>query len=70
MDLSATGIARRGPITQEEKDRRRRLGLCFYCGERGHLASSCGGRASGQTVAQMNWKDLWSSLESRPKSSS
>jgi hypothetical protein len=27
----------------EEKDRRRRLGLCYRCGARGHLASECPG---------------------------
>ncbi|KIO16516.1 hypothetical protein M407DRAFT_50343, partial [Tulasnella calospora MUT 4182] len=30
--------ARRGPLSQEEKDRRRREGLCHYCGEKGHMA--------------------------------
>ena len=29
----------RPPLTQEEKDRRRREGLCFYCGDSGHTAS-------------------------------
>ena len=36
MDVSTT--VRRGPISQEEKDRRNRLGLCRYCGEAGHIA--------------------------------
>lgn len=36
MDVSAA--VRRGPISQEEKDRRNRLGLCRYCGEPGHIA--------------------------------
>ncbi|KIO17549.1 hypothetical protein M407DRAFT_84872 [Tulasnella calospora MUT 4182] len=30
--------ARRGPISQAEKDRRRKEGLCHYCGEKGHMA--------------------------------
>ena len=36
MDVSTIG--KRGPISQEEKDRRNRLGLCRYCGEAGHIA--------------------------------
>jgi hypothetical protein len=28
-------------LTQDEKDRRRREGLCLYCGEEGHLARDC-----------------------------
>ena len=36
MDVSTA--VRRGPISQEEKDRRNRLGLCRYCGEPGHIA--------------------------------
>lgn len=31
----------RGPITQEEKDRRYRERLCFFCGGKGHVAMSC-----------------------------
>lgn len=29
---------KRGPLSQEEKDRRNNLGLCRYCGEAGHIA--------------------------------
>ena len=36
MDVSTA--VRKGPISQEEKDRRNRLGLCRYCGEPGHIA--------------------------------
>ncbi|KAI0037945.1 hypothetical protein FA95DRAFT_1506271 [Auriscalpium vulgare] len=31
----------RAPLTQEEKDRRRREGLCLYCGLGKHLISNC-----------------------------
>ena len=31
-------MIRRGPILQEEKNRRNSLGLCYYCGEPGHIA--------------------------------
>ena len=34
-------VARRGGVSEPEKDRRRRLGLCFYCGTAGHLAVVC-----------------------------
>src|SRR6201996_2238823 len=30
-----------GHLTPEEKERRRREGLCTYCGEAGHLAVKC-----------------------------
>lgn len=29
------------PLSKEEKDRRRREGLCMYCGVSGHLAKNC-----------------------------
>lgn len=38
MDLSRR---RRGPLTPGEKEERRALGLCLYCGASGHLVSSC-----------------------------
>ncbi|KAE8224306.1 hypothetical protein CF326_g8058 [Tilletia indica] len=40
MDIDATR-SRWQPLTQEEKDRRRRLGLCGYCGGPGHIAEFC-----------------------------
>lgn len=38
MDLSTT---RRGPVPQAEKERRRALGLCGYCGKSGHNQFTC-----------------------------
>ncbi|KAF5342091.1 hypothetical protein D9611_002010 [Ephemerocybe angulata] len=32
---------RRGPLTAEEKNRRRTLGLCLYCGQGQHRANAC-----------------------------
>lgn len=32
---------RRGPLTKEERDRRRQNRLCMYCGGSGHIASNC-----------------------------
>lgn len=28
-------------LTDDEKQRRRKLGLCLYCGTAGHLANTC-----------------------------
>ena len=39
---------RRGPLTAEERTRRRRLNLCLYCGEEGHLLKECKNRGRGQ----------------------
>ena len=36
----------RGPLTNEEKQRRRVQGLCLYCGKSGHLVKDC--RAPGK----------------------
>jgi hypothetical protein len=40
MDLDTLSQPR-GPLSQEEKDRRNRLNLCRYCGGEGHIAISC-----------------------------
>lgn len=37
MDLSAG----RGRLTQQERQRRRQLNLCLYCGEGGHMIRNC-----------------------------
>lgn len=39
MDLSAGRV--RGPLTDEEKQRRRAQNLCLYCGGPGHVARLC-----------------------------
>jgi hypothetical protein len=31
----------RGPLSDEEKNRRRSLGLCLFCGEPGHIVMEC-----------------------------
>jgi Retrotransposon gag protein len=41
----------RGPLSQEEKDRRRREGLCLYCGESGHTYSYHKNLATKKTAA-------------------
>jgi hypothetical protein len=32
---------RRGPLTKEEKNRREALGLCRFCGKKGHFKKDC-----------------------------
>lgn len=34
-------LTKDGKITQQERDRRMRLGLCMFCGENGHLRTNC-----------------------------
>lgn len=41
MDLSATSSPKKGPLTKEEKDRRRALKLCIYCAGSGHFIQNC-----------------------------
>jgi len=36
-----TTTRRFAPLTPEEKDRRKKLGLCLYCGDQGHNAVNC-----------------------------
>ena len=38
MELGASGLWQ---LTQAERDRRRQLGLCGYCGEKGHSTTTC-----------------------------
>lgn len=40
MDLSRVGTPR-GPLSQEERDRRYSQGLCLYCGSDRHLLATC-----------------------------
>ncbi len=48
MDLSASGLRSNGPVSQEERDRRRKFGLCYYCGEAGHKSVRCFKKQSRQ----------------------
>ena len=49
MDLSKIGSKPRGPLTSEEKQRRRDHQLCLYCGEPGHHAANCEKKPSNRT---------------------
>ena len=33
------------PLTNEEKERRRKYNLCLYCGNPGHVATTCPNKA-------------------------
>ena len=41
MEIDVLSKTRRGPLSKEEKARRRRLNLCLYCGDAGHTVSHC-----------------------------
>jgi hypothetical protein len=41
MQTSHGSEPRRGPLTQDERDRRRAQGLCAYCGSDRHLVDAC-----------------------------
>lgn len=41
MDLSSASVRPHGKLSQEEKNRRRNLGLCIYCGGFGHVVRNC-----------------------------
>ena len=46
MEIEAT--RRRGPLSDEEKQRRRANRLCLYCGGLGHIAINCPDRPKHQ----------------------
>lgn len=53
MDLSNTQRRiPRGPLTQDEKTRRRQQNLCLYCGGAGHMAASCPQKPQSQQLRQ------------------
>jgi hypothetical protein len=50
VHVSANIARPRGPLSQEEKDRRRRDGLCMYCGAPGHHANICPAKSKNAGV--------------------
>lgn len=46
VPMEVDAVKFRGPLTQEEKDRRRRLNLCMYCAGAGHNADACPNKSS------------------------
>ena len=56
MEIDTT--RRRGPLYEEEKQRRRANRLCLYCGGAGHIAVNCPHRPKrqvNQIVASSNY---------------
>jgi hypothetical protein len=49
MDVDS--IQHKGPLTQEEKDRRRQNNLCLYCGKAGHQVKDCRAKSSSTSVS-------------------
>jgi hypothetical protein len=41
MDIDSTQHNARSKLTQSDRDHRAKNGLCFYCGESGHMAKIC-----------------------------
>jgi len=48
MEIDA---GRRGRLTPQERERRMKEGLCFYCGEKGHTAAAHRQRAPAPRIA-------------------
>ncbi|KAK5669111.1 Retrotransposon-derived protein peg10 [Batrachochytrium dendrobatidis] len=46
-DMQVDAVVR-GPLSTQEKERRRQLGLCLYCGQPGHRAHDCPNRRSNR----------------------
>jgi len=55
MDLDSS---RRGPISNDERQRRYRLGLCLYCGGTGHSAGACSKKPTGLNASTANVEEL------------
>ena len=45
----------RGPITDEEKQRRRNLNLCLYCGMSGHFTAACPNKRPSQHLTPQEY---------------
>lgn len=58
MDLSPVESLPRGPLSDEEKDRCRKLGLCYYCGKGKHKAIHCGLKTARSPDNYKNNKDI------------
>lgn len=57
MELDATRKTRiipRGPLTDQEKDHRRKHNLCMYCGKAGHVFDRCSLRPQNRKATSAN----------------
>lgn len=50
--MQVDNLQRRGPLSNEEKEKRKRLGLCLYCGSKDHLLASCSAKPSNSGKGQ------------------
>lgn len=51
MDLSATAVRKRGPLTDVERKHRLDNNLCLYCGQSGHIATDHKGKSKTISIA-------------------
>lgn len=52
MDISSVNVRPHGPLSQEEKNRRRNLGLYMYCGGSGHVIWNCPLKTSSSSFSR------------------
>ena len=48
MEIDAAKVTISSKLSLEEKERRRKLGLCLYCGKPGHIAINCSLKSVGK----------------------
>jgi hypothetical protein len=41
MQVDTIQLPPKAPLTSAEREKRSKMGLCFYCGTSGHMAKSC-----------------------------
>ena len=51
MEIDAAKVTISSKLSLEEKERRRKLGLCLYCGKPGHIAINCSLKSVGKGKA-------------------
>lgn len=67
-DPMQVDVTRFKPLTQEEKDRRWKEGLCLYCGEPGHKASNCLKKSTKQRIRGAKFNMLGDSKNAQVQS--
>lgn len=73
---SATSSGPKGPLSEEERNRRRTLGLCFYCASKDHMRRNCPDRlrirstTSGPTSANATLPSSTSTRSHTPTTAS
>ncbi|OMJ17080.1 Retrotransposon-derived protein PEG10 [Smittium culicis] len=59
MEIDAISSRPRGPLTEAEKTRRYKLGLCLYCRGKGHIALDCRRRKIPGKVITQQWTESY-----------